>query len=208
MASSSPNAAPRRRTARGEATEQRILDAAGECFAERGFRRARFEDIAKRAGVSRSLLYAYFDSKEDLLRSVRDCALDGWRVAVQPGIDAAITSREKLEAMIRETLRYARTRPFLQAILADDGRVVILGPEATSRDAIGAWRDRLIEILREGVQAAEFRQDLDVDHTADVLRAFQLGVIDRMHRADGPIDVSREQHIDAAVRLILEGTIR
>ena len=208
MASSSPDEAPRRRTSRGAATEQRILDAAGECFAERGFQQARFEEIAKRAGVSRSLLYAYFDSKEDLLRSVRDYALDGWRAAVQPAIDAATTSRKKLEAMVRHTLRYARTRPFLQAILTDDGRVVILGPEPTGRDAIGAWRDRLIEILREGVEAAEFRQDLDVDHTADVLRAFQLGVIDRMHRDDGPIDVSREEHIEAAVRLILDGTIR
>ena len=100
MASSSANEAPRRRTARGEATEQRILDAAGECFAERGFQQARFEDIAKRAGVSRSLLYAYFDSKEDLLRSVRDRALDGWRAAVQPAIDAATTARVARQAEI------------------------------------------------------------------------------------------------------------
>ena len=193
---------------RAEATRERILDAAGRCFAERGFRRTRLEDVAADAGVSRALVHTYFEGKANLLRTVRNRALSGWRSAVEPEIDRAITATDRLTAMIRHTLRYARTRPFLQAILADDGRAVVLGPDPTSRDAIDTWRSRLTDLLRAGIASGEFAADLDVASTADGLRAMQLGVIDRMHRRDGPIDVSSEEHVEAVVRLLVAGVRR
>ena len=47
-----------------------ILDAATTVFGEQGFARARLEDVAKRAGVSKGTLYLYFDSKEALFREM------------------------------------------------------------------------------------------------------------------------------------------
>jgi len=40
----------------------RILEAAREEFAERGFAGSRMEDVAKRVGISRAALYLAFDS--------------------------------------------------------------------------------------------------------------------------------------------------
>lgn len=201
--------APARKTApapsRAEATRERILDAAGVCFAERGFQRCRLEEIATAAGVSRALVHNYFEGKENLLRCVRDRALQGWRAAVEPEIARADTAAEKLRAMVFHTLQYARTRPFLQAILADDGRVVVLGSDSTGPIAIDAWRELLVGLLRDGVASGEFRADLDLERTADVLRAMQLGIIDRMHRPGGPIDVSADEHVEAAVDVVLAG---
>ncbi|WP_166741679.1 TetR/AcrR family transcriptional regulator [Cumulibacter soli] len=51
-------------------TVSRILAAAEEVFAERGFDGASVSDVAARARVSRPTIYTHFPSKEDLLRGV------------------------------------------------------------------------------------------------------------------------------------------
>lgn len=45
----------------------RILECAEALFAERGFRGARVDEIARRAGVNKALIYYYFKSKQHLL---------------------------------------------------------------------------------------------------------------------------------------------
>lgn len=52
------------------ATKERILQAAIDEFADRGFAGARVDDIATRAGVNKALLYQHFGCKEELYRLV------------------------------------------------------------------------------------------------------------------------------------------
>jgi AcrR family transcriptional regulator len=54
--------------ARGQRTQQRILEAALRVFGEDGYDRCSIDRIAKRAGCSRVSFYQYFSSKEDVLR--------------------------------------------------------------------------------------------------------------------------------------------
>src|SRR5678816_4085038 len=61
------------RTARGERTLRKILDAAQEEFGERGFSESSIVAITQRAGVALGTFYTYFDSKEAVFRAlVRD----------------------------------------------------------------------------------------------------------------------------------------
>ncbi|MBY0217815.1 TetR/AcrR family transcriptional regulator [Paenibacillus illinoisensis] len=55
-----------------QATQQKILAAAEEVFAEKGFDGARVDEIAKRANVNKAMLYYYFQSKEQLLRALTE----------------------------------------------------------------------------------------------------------------------------------------
>jgi AcrR family transcriptional regulator len=67
----SPTSAPAPRwQRRPEARPDEILDAALEVFGEQGYARARLEDVAQRAGVSKGTVYLYFDSKETLFREM------------------------------------------------------------------------------------------------------------------------------------------
>lgn len=62
---------PRPISSQYDERRQQILDAALEVFATRGFSGATNQAIAKAAGInSPGLIYHYFESKEDLLRSV------------------------------------------------------------------------------------------------------------------------------------------
>jgi len=47
-----------------------ILDAAFHVFAEEGYHNSTVSQIAKRANVSKGLMYNYFESKEEVLRSI------------------------------------------------------------------------------------------------------------------------------------------
>lgn len=61
------------RTARGERTLRKILNAAREEFGERGFGDSSIVGITRRAGVALGTFYTYFDSKEALFQAlVRD----------------------------------------------------------------------------------------------------------------------------------------
>jgi TetR/AcrR family transcriptional regulator, transcriptional repressor of aconitase len=69
----------------------RILTAARWCFLNFGFAKTTFEDIAKRANLSRTLLYRMFDNKDEMYRAV---FLD-WLVSRRPA--AKQTAKGPLE---------------------------------------------------------------------------------------------------------------
>ncbi len=54
------------------ATRERLLDAAGAVFAERGFAASTIEDICDRAGFTRGAFYSNFETKDELLVQLLD----------------------------------------------------------------------------------------------------------------------------------------
>lgn len=67
---------PRRIDEIGEESRRRILDAAEELFAERGFDRTSFVDIAKRSGISRGSIPWHFKNKNGLVMAVVERVID------------------------------------------------------------------------------------------------------------------------------------
>ena len=54
----------------------RILDAAFQLMAQYGYEATSISQIAAKAGISKGLMYNYFDSKEDLLKALINMALE------------------------------------------------------------------------------------------------------------------------------------
>ncbi|PRY39817.1 TetR/AcrR family transcriptional regulator [Umezawaea tangerina] len=67
----------------GDESRRRILDAAEELFAERGFDRTSFVDIAERSGISRGSIPWHFKNKAGLVVAVLERAIDR---AMPPGL--------------------------------------------------------------------------------------------------------------------------
>src|SRR5260370_15782613 len=57
---------PVRRRLSREVRREQLLAVAEETFVELGYQGASLEDVAARAGVTRPLLYNYFESKDEL----------------------------------------------------------------------------------------------------------------------------------------------
>jgi AcrR family transcriptional regulator len=65
-----------RRVRDATATKRRIVDAAQDEFAARGFQGARLREIAQQAGVQTALIHHYFGDKRGLYRSALEGALE------------------------------------------------------------------------------------------------------------------------------------
>jgi AcrR family transcriptional regulator len=93
------------RTARGERTLRKILDAAREEFGERGFSDSSIVGITQRAGVALGTFYTYFDSKEELFKElVRDMSAqvrDNVGPALGDASDGLDGERRALEAFLK-----------------------------------------------------------------------------------------------------------
>ena len=53
-----------------ERAKDRIVEAAREVFSKKGYHEATMDDVAEQLGVSKGALYQYFNSKEDLYRTI------------------------------------------------------------------------------------------------------------------------------------------
>jgi AcrR family transcriptional regulator len=62
-----------------EVTKERVLNAAKSLFARRGIDRVTIAEVAERAGVGTSTVYALYKSKEGILRALMQAALFGPR---------------------------------------------------------------------------------------------------------------------------------
>jgi AcrR family transcriptional regulator len=84
-------------------TETRLLEAAGEVFAEFGFRAATVRQICEKAGANVAAINYYFRDKEGLylavLRSVPDAQAE--KYPAQSGLDSGATAEQELRAYVQ-----------------------------------------------------------------------------------------------------------
>ncbi|HYB36891.1 MAG TPA: helix-turn-helix domain-containing protein [Mycobacterium sp.] len=81
---------PRRRRADGELSRERILDAATEIAAERGYEGTSIALVSAKCGLPASSIYWHFKDKDDLIAAVIERSFADWLTAWQlPGEGAA-----------------------------------------------------------------------------------------------------------------------
>ncbi|MEU5878817.1 TetR/AcrR family transcriptional regulator [Spirillospora sp. NPDC047279] len=112
-------------------TRRRLLRAAADVFAERGYDGTRVADIATAAGVSNGALYAHFDSKADLLvtalrehgrRPLADLLAadpDGSVVEMLLVVGRSLPRRDSGEWLVIEALTAARRDPDVARAMHD-----------------------------------------------------------------------------------------
>lgn len=71
-----------------------IMNAALELFAMEGYHNTSIHKIAVKAGISKGLMYNYFDNKEDLIRTIIIDGLDRLVYLLDPNRDGSITKEE------------------------------------------------------------------------------------------------------------------
>lgn len=113
---------PKREQSR--ATQGRLLQAARQLFAERGFAGTATEDLVARAGVTRGALYHQYTDKKDLFRAVfEDVERElGERIAVAAASEAS--PWEMIRAGARALLD-AGLEPAVRRIVLTDGPAVL-----------------------------------------------------------------------------------
>jgi AcrR family transcriptional regulator len=81
--------------AKGEATRQRLMDAAEEIFGTKGFYHTSVGDITAKAGVAQGTFYLYFPTKVDIFRALVEHLSHVLRTETEVATQGA---RDRLEA--------------------------------------------------------------------------------------------------------------
>lgn len=176
-------APPRKRERNAGATKRRILNAAANEFAAKGFDGARLGSIARAAGVQQALIHHYFSDKEGLHAAVVESGLAAMTEAVWgllSQMDAPVANRRGKKRRGPAELR-ALAASFVELLLrffVDNGWFLSILRHEARRDGgaagksatkivaenVGPVFDAIVARLEEMRARGEIRGDVDPKH--------------------------------------------
>jgi AcrR family transcriptional regulator len=198
---------PPRYQRRKEDRPQEITQAAFSAFAENGYAATKVEEVARRAGVSKGLLYLYFKTKEELFKAVI-------RSVVAPRIDELTRSLDNPDLSAEDIIR-GPLLAFMQRLPGSPASVVIrlmISEAPRHPDLVDFYWENvasrglgaLQQLLDRGVTNGEFRQsavnELPQLFIAPVMMSIVWGIV----FAERSLDTDKliETHIDMILAYI------
>lgn len=163
--------------ARGVETRLTILDTGLDLASRLGLEAVTIGALAKATGMSKSGLFAHFQSKENLqVELLRHAGEMFAKDVVVPALHVS-SGEPRIRALVENWIRYARS-------LA--GGCIFVTASSDFKDRPGkvrdfllsqqeSWIDCLRRVARSAVEAGEFRRDIDCDQFAFELYSLLLG---------------------------------
>lgn len=133
------------RTARGQKTRSKILDAARIEFGQTGFAESSIVAITQRAEVALGTFYTYFDSKEEVFAALVQDMSAKVRDHVAPALSAATGAVDLERRALAAFLGFARDNKEVYRIIDESEFVDPEGFEAHYRSAAERIRERLAD---------------------------------------------------------------
>lgn len=92
---------PRVRSDDYDAKSQAIMDCAAALFAKEGYPSAKMQDVAKACGATKSMLYHYYPTKDDLLYAMLTEHLERVIQGLEEAVATPGTPRDRLMALVQ-----------------------------------------------------------------------------------------------------------
>lgn len=167
-------------TQQGEQQKQKLVDAAYDIIAERGFEGLRTRYVAMRAELNISTLHYYFESKEDLVRSVAQRLLSEFktrRASREEDSDVPSGPLEKLHAAVADQDALIKVHPATYVVVNElftrSLRDTKLRPVV--QELLGQWEGHFKSLIEEGVRSGDIVPDSDALVAARTLQCLMLG---------------------------------
>jgi TetR/AcrR family transcriptional regulator len=189
-----------------------ILDAAAAAAAAGGFDAVTMDQVARRARLSRALLYVYFEDKSDLYLALCERAIEILLQRFELATADLSNGRERMAAMGRAYVTFSQDLPVYFDALAHF--------EARDTSELEAHGHRCLELsdqlhvfmtasIRDGIVDGSIRPDIgNADAVAIVLWGFMHGVIQIAATKAGLLHhrgTDAQQIYDQALALALQG---
>lgn len=172
------------------ARREQILNAATELFRERGFTNTSLEDIARTVGVSRGVLFYYFDGKREIGEHTVREALRRYSDYVRDRVSAKVTGKARLFEFVDACVDYHGAHPEvyidyieLMGCLGDDEDKYRLTKSVNKRT-----RAMLVELIETGQSEGDIATG-SAGALADVIQAFVDGMMEMNAMEPDAIDV-------------------
>ena len=189
-----------RRTFTELARRAQIAECAAEAIAEVGYADASMAEIARRAGIAKSVVSYHFSDRAELMGEVLRTAMAAYATFMEPRMARATSASDKLRAYVVGTADYVVEQRSLHVA------VIEIGLNATSADGrpliatmpLRAPEPSVEDILRQGQRDGEFR-DFDVQVVGGVVRSALTRDMVVRQRNDPGIDL--QAYAEELVRL-------
>ena len=188
-------------TPQGEDRKAEIVREAERLFTERGFRNTRMSDIAEAAGVTKGLLYWYFENKQALLAEI----VVDMRSRLQQAQRAAVGEvKDPLARIYLSTVasvKFIRENQHIYGLINYSAVAFDLGAAAVESTTVHA-RDTA-RVIEEGQRQGVIRTD---DSAADLAHG-NAGVVNNYCAAGalGHLKLSNDELGHIAARYIVRG---
>ena len=141
-----------------ETTRAALVEAAEEIFLQKGFGNTSLSEIAKRAGITKSLIHHYFGSKEGLWREVKTQRFMQYAQRQMEMLQHAQPSAELLKASVAFYFDFLRRNPQIVRVLA------WMFLEQDQKDCMDIDRELIaqgVEKIRAAQGLGQLRKDID-----------------------------------------------
>jgi TetR/AcrR family transcriptional regulator len=175
---------PRRVADAPEGSRPVLLQAARAAFAEGGLEGARVDDIARRAGINKQLVYHYFGSKDGLYTAVLEAVYHEIREQEAALKLDTLPAEEAMRKLIEFSFDYLAKTPDFVRILSDEN--AHQGRHLKGSAAVAEMNRPIIELIRKtlarGVEEGVFRRGLDPFHVYLSIAGMSFFYFANIHR--------------------------
>jgi AcrR family transcriptional regulator len=183
-----------------------ILDSAEKLFVDKGYAATSINDIAKEADFSRTSIYQYFSSKEEIYLHILDRYTDPLTDRLEEATAAVPTVTEKIRAFLDELRRMKREKPnFFELYFIQRHQVEPRLP-VELRAELNAKRRRLESVFREFYRRGSEKGEVRPIRFKDASNLFFAQIMGMMllHQYYGDeFDVTLDEHLDMSLELYL-----
>ncbi len=157
----------RRRTRRGQARRDDLVQVASRLFAERGIANTRVRDIVAAAGISNSLFYWYFADMDDLVQATIIDARRGMRHLIAASVEGLDDPLERIYVSTRVLVQVACEQEIHRVMTTADAEGLLGEPHNTEvRKSFDAFISDAVRLLAEGQARGRVRTDDTPMHMA------------------------------------------
>jgi TetR/AcrR family fatty acid metabolism transcriptional regulator len=178
------------RTFTETARRAQIVQCAADVIADSGYARATMAEIARQAGVAKSVISYHFADKNELMEELIRTAVATFTEFIEPRLAAQPSAAGKIGAYLAGSAEYMITHRSLHLAVLEIA-FNALGPDGLPLVAtmpLETHRPALDQMLRDGQQAGELR-DFDVQVMAGLLRSAVTHTMVLAQRANPGLDL-------------------
>lgn len=134
-----------------------ICDASVPLFLDNGFHETTMREIANAAGIGKSTLYDYFNSKDEILVSYFENEIQKITERAQEIVKQESSISEKLRRIMQMHLEYLVDNKNFYLKLTIASQTLPLGSQEKIQVRRHAYQDMLRALIEEGIQRGELR---------------------------------------------------
>ncbi|MEX1037527.1 MAG: TetR/AcrR family transcriptional regulator [Acidimicrobiia bacterium] len=175
-------------------TRADVVATAGRMFAEKGYHGTSMRDLGKELGLLGSSLYSHIDSKEDLLVEVVDEGARLFLDSAEKAMAVEGTAGERLRALIAGHVDVVLDHQDVVRTYLNEARMLDEGHRSRVVESRDAYETMFRSVIGEGVDAGEFRADVDPKIAAIFILSI-LNALERWYRPDG--ELNRDRIVEA-----------